>query len=108
MKVRSVSPYAGPQEEDGLVTVYDITVRPNHLYTVLNVLVSNSKRISMLDVNALLSHGAVHTLNDAGAYRGQKNENMWLQFMMGYTPSDPKVPMVHEKFIHQLKAFSKI
>lgn len=104
MKVTGISPYSGPQDEDGLVTVYDITVKPAHLYTVLNVLVSNSKRISMLDVNALLSHGATETLRDAGAYRGQKNEQMWLQFMMGYTPTNPRVPMVHEKFINQLKA----
>jgi hypothetical protein len=63
-----------------------------------------SKRVSMLDVNALLSHGATETLRDAGAVRGQKNENWWLQFMQGNTPADPKVPMVYEKFVNQLKA----
>jgi DNA-directed RNA polymerase beta' subunit len=104
MRVKHVAPYTGPQDEDGLVTVYDITVNPRNLYTVLNVLVSNSKRISMLDVNALLSHGAVNTLQDAGAYRGQANPQVWLQFMMGYNPTTPRVPMVYEKFFNQLKA----
>lgn len=65
---------------------------------------SGSKRISMLDVNALLSHGATETLRDAGAIRGQKNEELWLQFMQGHTPKDPKVPFTYEKFVHQLKA----
>jgi hypothetical protein len=65
---------------------------------------TGSKRISMLDVNALLSHGATETLRDAGAIRGQKNEELWLQFMQGHTPKDPKVPFTYEKFVHQLKA----
>ncbi len=65
---------------------------------------TGSKRISMLDVNALLSHGAVHTLRDAGAIRGQRNEDYWLQFMQGYTPRDPHVPLVYEKFLHTLQA----
>jgi hypothetical protein len=89
---------------DGLVDVYDLTVEPTHLYAVRGLVVSNSKRVAMLDVNALLSHGAVETLRDAGAVRGQKNEDWWLQFMSGHTPADPRVPMVYEKFVNQLKA----
>jgi len=104
MRILNIKPYAGPTDETGRVDVYDITVRNTHLYGVGGVLVSNSKRISMLDVNALLSHGATETLRDAGAIRGQKNEDMWLQFMSGYTPRDPKVPLVYEKFINSLKA----
>jgi DNA-directed RNA polymerase beta subunit len=65
---------------------------------------TGSKRVSMLDVNALLSHGATEVLRDAGAVRGQRNDEYWLQFMQGHTPRSPKVPMVYEKFVNELKA----
>lgn len=104
MKVVAKRAYSGPADERGLVDVYDVTVEPFHTYRVGGVFVSNSKRISLLDVNALLSHGATETLRDAGAIRGQRNEDYWLQFMQGYTPREPKVPMVYEKFVNQLKA----
>jgi len=105
VKVLAVRPYAGPTTADGLVDVYDITVEPSHTYVLAaGILVSNSKRISLLDVNALLSHGATETLRDAGSVRGQRNEEFWLQYMMGLTPRQPKVPMVYEKFVNQLRA----
>jgi len=65
---------------------------------------SGSKRVALLDTNALLSHGATETLRDVGAIRGQSNEQYWLQFMQGYNPKAPRVPMVYEKFVNQLKA----
>lgn len=65
---------------------------------------TGSKRLALLDVNALLSHGATETLRDAGAYRGQKNEDLWMQFISGHAPGKPRVPMVYEKFVNQLKA----
>ncbi len=105
MRVTRVSRYRGPTNDDGTVDVYDITVRPSNTYTLVGgLVVSNSKRISLLDVNALLSHGATETLRDAGAVRGQRNEDYWLQFMQGLTPREPRVPMVHEKFVNSLKA----
>lgn len=104
MKVKSITPYEGPVKTTGLVDVYDITVADTHLYTVAGVIVSNSKRLALLDVNALLSNGATETLLDAGAYRGQKNEDLAMNFISGLTASKPKVPMVYEKFINQLKA----
>ena len=63
-----------------------------------------SKRIGMLDTNALLSHGATATLQDIGTVRGQKNDEYWMQFMSGYNPQAPKVPFVYRKFVNQLKA----
>jgi hypothetical protein len=104
VKVRSVTRYAGPTDAYGLVRVHDLTVEPGHRYVVGGVVVGNSKRISLMDVNALLSHGATETLRDAGAVRGQKNEEFWLQFMSGYTPRQPRVPLTYEKFVNQLKA----
>lgn len=63
-----------------------------------------SKRIGMLDTNALLSHGATATLQDISSVRGQKNDDYWLQFMSGYNPQVTKVPHVYHKFVNQLRA----
>jgi DNA-directed RNA polymerase beta subunit len=63
-----------------------------------------SKRLALMDVNALLSHGAIETLRDAKLIRGQKNQEYWSAFMSGFRPPTPKVPMVYEKFINMLKA----
>lgn len=63
-----------------------------------------SKRIGMLDTNALLSHGATATLQDISSVRGQKNDQYWLQFMSGYNPQATKVPHVYQKFVNQLRA----
>ncbi len=63
-----------------------------------------AKRISVMDTNALLSHGATEVLRDASAVRGQRNEDYWLAFMQGHTPPEPKVPFVFRKFVNELKA----
>jgi len=64
---------------------------------------TGSKRNSLLNVNALLSHGATDYLQDVGAISGQRNEDYWLQFMQGFSPRKPKVPLVYEKFVNELK-----
>lgn len=104
MKVREVRPYSGPVDPDGRVPVYDITAQPNLVYSVHGVAVANSKRVSMLDTNALLSHGALETLKDATLVRGQRNDQYLMQFMQGYTPQEPSVPFVYSKFVDTLKA----
>jgi len=63
-----------------------------------------SKRVSLADNNALLSHGALEVLTDAGSIRGQKNQDYWAAFMAGKTPPAPKIPFVYNKFFAQLKA----
>lgn len=63
-----------------------------------------AKRVGMLDLGALLSHGAGKVIRDAKMVRGQANPEYWSQFMAGYTPPLPKVPHVYEKFVTQLKA----
>jgi DNA-directed RNA polymerase beta subunit len=63
-----------------------------------------SKRIGMLNTNALLSHGATSTLQDISSVRGQKNDDYWMQFMSGYNPQVTKVPHVYQKFVDQLRA----
>lgn len=64
---------------------------------------SGSKRIGLLDSSAILAHGAYGVLRDASTIRGGRNEDYWLAFMSGHRPPAPKVPMVYEKFINQLK-----
>lgn len=63
----------------------------------------NSKRMGLLDVSALLSHGATDVIRDGKMVRGQQNEQYWLQFMQGHNPTAPKVPQVYNKFVAQLK-----
>lgn len=62
-----------------------------------------AKRVGMLDLGALLSHGAGKVIRDAKMVRGQANPEYWSQFMSGYTPPLPKVPHVYEKFVSQLR-----
>jgi DNA-directed RNA polymerase beta subunit len=64
-----------------------------------------AKRISLLDSNALLAHGATETLRDAGAFRGQKmREDTWLNWLQGRSLGKPDVPVVYQKFLNQLRA----
>ena len=62
-----------------------------------------AKRVGMLDLGALLSHGAGKVIRDAKMVRGQANPEYWSQFMSGYSPPLPKVPHVYEKFVAQLQ-----
>lgn len=63
-----------------------------------------AKRVGMLELGALLSHGAGKVVRDAKMVRGQANPEYWSQFMAGYDPPLPKIPHVYEKFVNQLKA----
>ena len=63
-----------------------------------------SKRVGMLEMNALLSHGAYSTAQDASTVRGQRNEDYWRQVMSGYAPPKVDVPFVYRKFVQELKA----
>lgn len=63
-----------------------------------------AKRVGMLELGALLSHGAGKVVRDSKMVRGQANPEYWTQFMAGYDPPLPKVPHVYEKFVNQLRA----
>lgn len=63
-----------------------------------------SKRMALMDVNALLSHGATEVLRDAKLVRGQKNQEYWSAFMGGFRPPTPAVPLVYRKFVDGLRA----
>jgi DNA-directed RNA polymerase beta subunit len=62
-----------------------------------------AKRVGMLELGALLSHGAGKVIRDAKMVRGQANPEYWSQFMAGYSAPLPKVPHVYEKFVNQLR-----
>lgn len=65
---------------------------------------SGSKRVSLMDLNALLSHGATESARDAKVVRGQKNLDLWAAFMQGKGMPEPQVPFVWRKFLAQLRA----
>lgn len=65
---------------------------------------TGSKRMSLMDINAVLSHGATEVLRDAGAIRGQQHPELWAQVMAGHAMPTPKTPIVWDKFLAQLKA----
>ena len=104
MKIKAIRVYDGPVDDDGLVTVYDLTAPPFYRYVVGGVVVANSKRISILDLNALLSHGAIETIRDSKLVRGQKDDQRWLQVMQGLSPTHTKVPTAYRKFVAQLQS----
>lgn len=64
---------------------------------------ASSKKIALLETNALLSNGATEFLRDAHLIRGQKNENYWQAFMSGFRPPEPEVPLLYRKFVDSLK-----
>ncbi len=64
---------------------------------------AGSKRLGNLELNSLLSAGATEVLRDAKLIRGQKNEDFWRAFRMGYPPPSPRIPFMYDKFISHLR-----
>lgn len=64
---------------------------------------ASSKRIGSMETNAIISHGATEVLKDAKIIRGQRNDDFWRAFRLGYPPPSPKVPFVYEKFMASLQ-----
>lgn len=63
-----------------------------------------AKRVGMLDLGALLSHGAGQVIRDIKLVRGQANPQHWSQIMAGYNPPTPDIPFTYKKFVHYLQA----
>jgi len=85
-------------DKTGEINVYDITVKDTHKYMASMALVSNSKRIGLMDNNALISHGVPAVIKDAKLVRGQRNDEFWMNFRMGKPLTIPKHPFVYDKF----------
>lgn len=58
----------------------------------------SAKRLSGLEVNALMSSGAYATLREGATLRGQKNDDFWRTLREGNTPKEPGAPFVWRKF----------
>ena len=63
----------------------------------------SSKRIGQQETTSLLSAGATEVLRDAKLIRGQRNDDFWRAFRMGYPAPTPEVPFVYRKFLDDLK-----
>lgn len=64
----------------------------------------SAKRLGNLETTSLLSAGATEVLRDAKLIRGQRNDDFWRAFRLGYPPPTPEVPFVYRKFLDDLKA----
>lgn len=63
-----------------------------------------AKRVGMLDLGALLSHGAGHVIRDVKLVRGQANPQHWSQIAAGFNPPTPAIPPNYRKFVSLLQA----
>lgn len=104
LRVKSVEPYEHPVPGVAEVNVYDFTVEKTHNYCAGHALVSNSKKVAIMDAHALLSYGALNVLKDAKLIRGAANPEYWSTTMAGFKPATPDVPVMWEKFVASLKA----
>ena len=100
VEIKSIEPYKHDKPNVEEINVYDFTVQDTHSYLAGNVLVSNSKRHSNLESNAILSSGAYNVIKDAIHLRGQRNDDYWRKVRMGQTPSlAKKSPFIWDKYI---------
>jgi hypothetical protein len=66
--------------------------------------VGSSKRLAMMETNALLGHGAYHLLGESRSIKGQQRLDDWANFMAGKSLPTPQVPFVWKKMLEQLRA----
>jgi len=97
--VREISPYKDSKGATE-INLYDIEVADVHRYCASNIVVSNS----LMDINALLSHGATEVIKDAHLIRGTKNEDYWNTLRAGRPLPEPETPFIYDKFMNTLKA----
>lgn len=59
---------------------------------------AQAKRLSGLEVSALMSSGAYHTLREASTLRGASNDAYWKAIRSGHTPPPVGTPFAWDKF----------
>jgi len=59
---------------------------------------AQAKRMSTLELNAMLSSGAYATMREGSTLRGAKNDEYWRLLRQGHTPKEPGTPFVWDKF----------
>jgi len=65
---------------------------------------AQAKKVALMDVNSLLSHGALQVIKDNKLVRGNQNLEYWTTYMAGDRPSSPPIPFIYQKLIHYLKS----
>jgi DNA-directed RNA polymerase beta' subunit len=63
-----------------------------------------AKRMSAMDYNALLAHGAHEVIKDAHLIRGVQNQDYWTALKLGQPLPEPGVPFIYEKLVNTMKA----
>ena len=66
--------------------------------------IGQAKRLGGMELTALASHGASEVIRDSKLIRGQRNDEFWQAFRLGYAPAMPKIPHAYEKFVATLQA----
>lgn len=66
--------------------------------------VDGSKKVGMLELSALISHGVPEVIRDVSLVRGQADMQAMAQHMSGFDLPTPAVPYVYKKFVNDLKA----
>jgi len=102
VKIASIEKYK--PEKDYENWMYDFTVSKTHNYITSDWLVlSNSKRVGLLNTYGLLAHGATEVLRDTKLIKGQRNDAFWTNFVLGLPTPQPDIPLIYQKFINYLK-----
>jgi hypothetical protein len=96
--IKSITPYTHDKPGVEFINVYDITIDKTHNYVASGISVSNSKRLSNLEISALMSSGAYANLREASTVRGTRNDEFWKAIRSGHTPPTPGSPFVWDKF----------
>jgi len=63
----------------------------------------SAKRLGLLDMNALISHGVPAVIRDSKLVRGQRNDAYWAAFRSGQTPPAPETPFIYNKWLAHLQ-----
>jgi DNA-directed RNA polymerase beta subunit len=65
---------------------------------------SGSKALGVMEIQALLGHGATKVLKDMKLVKGQRNDSFWRELKLGRTPAMPDTPEVYTKFKEMMRA----
>jgi DNA-directed RNA polymerase beta subunit len=83
--------------------MYDFSIDPESNYITADwIVVSNSKRVGLLNTYGLLAHGAVNILRDIKLIRGQRNDVFWHNYIYGLPLPTLESPLVYKKFLAYL------
>lgn len=72
VRIRDIAPYKHDKPGIEEINVYDFTVEETHNYCVSGINVSNSKRLSGLEVHSMLSAGAYNNIREGATLRGSR------------------------------------